>query len=127
MAFNDPADKALIRLEVRRFVARCETNEGSVQRADSLRELSRLAAISVPYKIATEMDAREAQRRLLLIIEDRAKELIGAQLANFVKADEDHRAALRSKMIEEWSNLTGPLSHLRTWANGKLTAAGQTL
>lgn len=127
MAYNDPAEKALLRLEVRRYIGRCESNEGLVQRADSLRELARLAATTLPYKIANEIEAREAQRRLLMATEDRAKELIGAQIAAFTKAGEDHRVGLRSKMVEDWTNLTGPLSHLRTWAKGKLTMAEQSL
>ena len=126
MAYSDPADKALIRLEVRRFIGRCESNEGLVQRADSLRELARLAATTLPYKIANELDAREAQRRLLMATEDRAKELIVEQVAAFTRAGEDHRVGLKSKMVEDWANLTGPLSHLRTWAKGKLTMAEQS-
>ena len=127
MAYGDPADKALLRLEVRRYVGRCEGNEGLVQRADSLRELARLAATTLPYRIANEMEAREAQRHLLLAAEDRARELIVEQVAVFAKAGQDHRVGLRSKMVEDWANLTGPLSHLRTWAKGKLTLAEQSL
>lgn len=127
MAYNDPAEKALLRLEVRRYVGRCENNEGLVQRADSLRELARLAATALPYRIANEMEAREAQRRLLLATEDRAKELILEHVAAFVKAEEDHRVGLRNKMVEDWANLTGPLAHLRTWAKGRLTLAEQSL
>ncbi len=127
MAYNDPAEKAMLRLEVRRFVVRCENNEGPLQRADSLREMARLAAITVPYRIANEVETREAQRRLLLAVESRTKELIGGQIAAYVKAGEDHRSGLRSKMVADWGNLTGPLGHLRTWAKGRLTLAEQSL
>jgi hypothetical protein len=126
MASNDPADKALLRMEVRRFVGRCENNEGLVQRADSLRELARQAAMTLPYKIAGEYEARDAQRRLVLLAEDRAKELIGNQIANLYKLDEDHRQGFKGKMIEDWANLTGPLGHLRTWAKAKLNVAEQS-
>ena len=127
MAYTDPSDKALMRLEVRRYVGRCENNSGMVQRADSLRELARLASTALPLKIANELEARDAQRRLQLTIEDRAKELILEQVAAWVKAGEEHRGGLKSRMLEDWTNLTGPLAHLRQWAKAKLTAAEQAL
>jgi hypothetical protein len=127
MGYAGPADRALMRLEVRRFVSRCENNAGLLQRADSLRELARLASAQVPYKIVNEIEARDAERRLLLATEDRAKEVIRGQIGHFVKADADHRVGLKSKMLEEWGNLTGPLAHLRTWAKGKLTLAEQSI
>lgn len=127
MGYAGPADRALMRLEVRRFVNRCENNAGLLQRADSLRELARLASSQVPYKIANEIEARDAERRLLLATEDRAKEVIRNQIGHFLKADADHRVGLKSKMLEEWGNLTGPLAHLRTWAKGKLTLAEQSI
>lgn len=127
MGYTGPADRALMRLEVRRFVSRCENNAALLQRADSLRELARLASAQVPYKIANEIEARDAERRLLLATEDRAKEVIQGQIGHFLKADADHRVGLKSKMLEEWGNLTGPLAHLRTWAKGKLTLAEQAI
>ena len=126
MAFNDPAEKALTRLEVRRYVGRCENNEGLVQRADSLRELSRLAAMTIPNKVAGEFEARDAQRRLVMAVEERAKALIGEQIAALLKSEGDRRASQRGKIIEDWANLTGPLGHLRTWAKGKLIQAEQS-
>lgn len=127
MAYTDPADRAMIRLEVRRFVSRCESSAGLLQRADSLRELSRLASAPMPYKVANEIEARDAERRLLLATEDRAKEVIRDQIGHFLKADADHRIGMKSKMLEEWGRLTGPLAHLRTWAKGKLTLAEQSV
>lgn len=127
MAFRDPADRAIIRLEVRRYESRCNGNIGLLQRADTLREVARLANVPIPYKIANELEARDAQRRLQLDAEERAKEIVTEQLARYVKADEDHRMGLRSKMAEDWGNLTGPLAHLRSWANSRLTVANQTL
>lgn len=127
MGYAGPADRALMRLEVRRFVSRCENNAALLQRADSLRELARLASAQVPYKIANEIEARDAERRLLLATEDRAKEVIRNQIGHFLKADADHRVGLKSKMLEEWGNLTGPLAHLRIWAKGKLTLAEQSI
>lgn len=127
MGYTGPADRALMRLEVRRFVNRCENNAALLQRADSLRELARLASAQVPYRIANEIEARDAERRLLLATEDRAKEVIQGQIGHFIKADADHRVGLKSKMLEEWGNFTGPLAHLRTWAKGKLTLAEQSI
>jgi hypothetical protein len=126
MAFGDPADKALLRLEVRRFVSRCENNEGLLQRADTLRELARLAAMPLPYKIAGEYDARDAQRRMVLLAEDRAREIISEQITAMLRLDDLHRPGYRSKMVEDWANLTGALGHLRSWAKSKLNVAEQS-
>ena len=121
----DPTEKSLIRLEARRFASRCQNNEGLMQRADSLREVSRLATLSMPYKIAGEFEARDAQRRLQLLAEDRAKELIVDQIASIYKVDESSRASVRNRIAEDWGCLTGPLGHLRQWAKTKLAAAAQ--
>ena len=96
-----------------------------MQRADSLREIARLASLSMPYKISAEYEAREALRRMTLVAEDRAKELILEQIAAVFKVDADHRGSAQNKLAEEWSSLTGPLGHLRNWAKLKLTAAAQ--
>jgi hypothetical protein len=125
MARADPAEQALIRLELRRFVSRCDTQEGLIRRADTLREVARLANIVVPYKLSNELDAREYQRRVALTAEDRARELIGEQVAEFCRAEGDFKDKLRAKMRDEWSNLTGPLGHLRNWANNRLLVAEQ--
>ena len=125
--FNDPAEKALVRLEVRRFISRCENNEGLVQRADSLRELARLGGVTIPYKITNEVEARNAQRTLLLQVEDRAKELLLEQIAACMKSPDEQRAGLKNKMVEDWANLTGGLSHLRSWAKSKLNQAEQAV
>lgn len=127
MAYTNPADRALLRLEVRRYASRCDNNIGLLQRADMLREISRLASLPLPYRIANELEARDIERRLLLAGEDRAKEVIRGQIAAFVRADADHRAGFKSRMVEEWGNLTGPLGYLRSWAKGKLTLAEQAL
>ena len=49
MALRDPTDKNLQRMEARRFAARCEAQVSSVERADTLREVSRLAtSMTIP-------------------------------------------------------------------------------
>jgi hypothetical protein len=126
MARADPAEQAMIRLELRRFTSRCDMQEGLIRRADSLREVARLTNITVPYKLSNELDARECQRRVALSAEERARELIAEQIAAFSRAEGDFKDKLRAKMRDDWSNLTGQLGHLRSWANNRLLAASHT-
>lgn len=124
MAIHDPADQARLRMEVRRFVARCETQISLIERADTLREISRLATlISVPYLITDNTVALDALRMLQLRAEDKARELITDDIQHFIRGDEHLRGKLKRAMFDAWTNLTGPLGHLRTWAQSKLTAA----
>jgi hypothetical protein len=125
MARADPAEHAMLRMELRRFTARCDTQEGLLQRADSLREVARLTSIQLPYKLANEIEARDAQRRVAYKAEERARELITEQVDAFRRSEGDFQEKLRGKMREDWANLTGPLSHLRAWANSKLLVAEQ--
>jgi thioesterase domain-containing protein len=125
MARADPAEQAMIRMELRRFTARCDMQAGQIRRADSLREVARLTSIVVPYKLSNEMDAREYQRRVTLTAEERARELIAEQVAEFNRAEGDFKEKLRAKMRDDWANLTGQLAHLRSWANNRLLAAEQ--
>jgi hypothetical protein len=127
MARADPAEHAMIRMELRRFTSRCDMQEGSIQRADSLREVARLTSIQLPYKLSNEIEARDAQRRVAHKAEDRARELIAEQVDAFRRAEGDFQVKLRGKMREDWANLTGPLAHLRTWANSRLLVAEQNL
>ena len=125
MGRADPAEQALIRLELRRFASRCDLQEGQIRRADTLREVARLATIALPYKLSDEPQGRDIQRRVTLVAEDRARELIQEQIEHFNRAEGDFKENLRGKMREDWSNLTGALSHLRTWAASKLVVAEQ--
>lgn len=127
MARADPAEQALIRLEMRRFTARCEMQEGLIRRADSLREVARLTSIPIPYKLAHEFEARDQQRRVMQSAEERARELISDQVDHYARADGDFREKLRGKMRDDWANLTGPLGHLRNWANSRLAVAEQNI
>lgn len=124
MAIHDPADQTRIRMEVRRFVARCETQVSLIERADSLREVSRLAtSVSVPYFVGDNFIALDAARMVQLRAEEKARELITADIQHFVRGDGHVRGKLKRAMFDAWANLTGPLSHLRPWAQSKLTAA----
>lgn len=125
MAHGDPTEHALIRLELRRFAARCDGQEGLIRRADTLREIQRLASIALPFRISGELEARDIQRRLLLAAEDRARELVMEQIEAFARAEPDYRAKFKAKMQDDWANLTGALSHLRSWAQNKLNQTQQ--
>ena len=125
MARADPVEQAMIRMELRRFAGRCDTQEGLIRRADTLREVARLVSIAIPYKLANEYDARDIQRRVVSTAEERARELIAEQVELFKRTDGDFKDKQRGKMREDWANLTGQLAHLRNWANNKLTVAEQ--
>jgi len=113
-------------MEVRRFVARCETQVSLIERTDNLRELSRLAtSINLPYVITADYTAHDALRMMQIRAEEKARELIAEDIQNFVRGDEHLRGKLKRSMFDAWTNLTGPLNHLRPWAQSKLTAAEQ--
>ncbi|MCX7164939.1 MAG: hypothetical protein NTV11_01530 [Rhodocyclales bacterium] len=123
---RDPVDKNLLRMEGRRFTARCEAQVSSIERADTLREVSRLTtSIVLPSLIAEDYTARDALRLVETRAEDRARELIQEQIQNFTRAEETQREKKKRAMLDAWANLTGPLGHLRTWAQSKLLAAEQ--
>jgi hypothetical protein len=125
MAFNDPTDKNLRRMEVRRFLQRCEGQIALIQRADSLREISRLTLLPLPYAVSEDYTARDSLRLVQTAAEDRARELILEQIQGYLKADPMAHEKLRRAMFDSWANLTGALGHLRPWAQSKLTAAQQ--
>ena len=126
MALRDPANKNLLRMEARRFAARCEAQVSSIERADTLREVARLAAsLTMNYALAEDYSARDALRLVQTRAEDRARELIQEQIQNFVRAEENQREKQRRAMLDAWANLTGPLAHLRNWAQSKLIVADQ--
>ena len=126
MALRDPVDKNLLRMEGRRFAARCEAQVSSIERADTLREVSRLATLmALPYALSDDATARDALRLVQMRSEDRARELIEEQIKNFARAEDAQREKQKRAMLDAWANLTGPLGHLRTWAQSKLISAEQ--
>ncbi len=126
MALRDPVDKNLLRMEARRFVNRCEGAISSIERADTLREVARLAtSITLPYSLSEDYSARDGVRMIQTRAEDRARELINEQLQAYIRAEENQREKYRRAMVDAWANLTGPLSHLHAWAQSKLVAATQ--
>lgn len=126
MAFRDPVERNMLRMEARRFATRCDGHVSLIERADSLREVARLATlVTLPFSLSGDDTARDALRVVQMRAEDRARELIQEQLQHFARADENQREKLRRAMQDAWANLTGPLGHLRTWAQSKLVAAEQ--
>lgn len=125
MAFKDPAERALLRFEARRYATRCNNQEGMIERADTLREVCRLTQMPVPATLMEVSEALDARRRLILIAEQRAKALITHQIAAWAKADEQRRSKLQVSMMGDWTNLTGHMGHLRTWAKRQFTLAQQ--
>lgn len=126
MSLRDPIDKNMLRMESRRFVARCEAQLSLVERSDTLRELSRLStSLSVPYSLSADEPARDALRLLQTRTGDKARELIQEQIQAYARAEETQREKLKRAMLETWTNLTGPLGFLRTWAQSRLVAAEQ--
>lgn len=125
MAFKDPAEQALQRFEARRYANRCSNQEGMMERADTLREICRLTHMPIPSNLMEVSEAQDARRRLVLIAEQRAKALITNQIAAWAKADEQRRGKLQISMIDDWTNLTGHMGHLRTWAQRQFTLAQQ--
>lgn len=123
---RDPVDKNLLQMEARRFASRCDTQIFSIERADNLRELARLASLIIlPHSLAANDSARDVLRLVHSRAESRARELIQQQIQSFLRAEPVAREKLKRAMLESWSNLTGPLGHLRTWAQGKLNGAEQ--
>lgn len=126
MALRDPVDKNMLRMAERRFAARSDGQVSLIERADTLREVSRLASsLALPYALSASDAARDSLRLLHTRAEDRARELIQEQLQQYLRADENHREKQTRAMLDAWASLTGPLGHLRTWAQNKLQAARQ--
>lgn len=126
MSLHDPVNKHLLRMESRRFANRCDGQALLIERADTLRELGRLATmVSLPYSLASDDQARDALRLIQSRAEDRARELIHAQLHALVRAEGTQRDNIKRAILDSWSHLTGPLGHLRTWAQTRMVQAEQ--
>ena len=123
----DPTNRKLSRLEGRRFVTKCEGQLALINRADSLREICRLASIPLPYVLSEDYMARDAQRSVVTAAEDRARELVSHMVDSFLRAEPMARDKFKRLVMDGCTNLTGPLSHLRGWAQTKLTNAEMSL
>ncbi len=127
MSRYDPIDRNLVRLELRRFQTRCEAQEGTIRRADSLHEVARLTSIVLPYLLAEETQALDARRQLRQTAEDRAREIFESLLDRLSKAEPFARDKLRHSINEEVLQLTGSLSALRPWAYTRMGVVEQSL
>jgi len=128
MSMRDPINRNMARMQERRFAARCQAQIFSIERADTLRELSRLSgAISIPYAIPDDVLARDALRDVRTHAEDRARDLIRMQLKDYLRAEDALRAKIKRRIQESWMDLTGPLGPLRSWAQNKLLLADQQI
>ncbi|MBK6402563.1 MAG: hypothetical protein IPJ52_02860 [Rhodocyclaceae bacterium] len=125
MMRGDPAEQAVLRLEARRFACHCDGQLALIQRADTLRELSRLSRISLPYRLSEDFPSRAALGRVAMAAEQRAREIIHEQIQHYLRAEPEQQDKLRRQTVEDWANLSGALGHLRSWASGKLLAAQQ--
>lgn len=125
---RDLVDKNLLRMEARRFASRCEGQITSVERADSLREVVRLAGgIRLSYPLSEEPAARDALHQLTTRSEDRARDLIHLQLQGYARVESYLRDKWRRNLLDSWSNLTGSFAHLRAWAQTRLAVVEQQL
>jgi hypothetical protein len=127
MSVRDPINRNMARMQERRFAARCQSQIFSIERADTLRELSRLSSISVPYTMPDDILARDSVRDVKEHAEERARDLIREQLKDFLRAEDILRDKLKRRMQESWMDLTGPLGSLRSWAANKLLLAEQQI
>lgn len=123
---RDPVDYNMQRMELRRFQSRCEAQMGTIQRADSLRAVSRLANMPVPFPLTESTDAIDARNEVRRYAEERARELINEFLERLSKVEPMMREKIRRMIDEEFLQLTGPLTNLRVWAHGRLAAVENT-
>jgi hypothetical protein len=127
MSRQDPTDRSLLRMELRRFQARCESQTGSLRRADTIRAVVKLALIPIPFPLSEDDGALTARAQLRRDAEERARELINEQMDQLLKCDPLIRDKVRRGIDDALQQLTGPLSALRVWAQGRLLATEQQL
>jgi len=125
MRSRDPADLAIKRLEARRFGTRADNQMRMIERADSMRELSRLASLPIPANLHDVPEARNAQQQVELAALQRARDLIQEQIQAWSKVEADFRDKFQSSLTDEWAGLTGLLASLKGWAARKLAEEQQ--
>ncbi len=123
----DPTTRNITRLEGRRFINKCEGQIALIHRADSLREVCRLASIAVPYVLSEDYSSRDAQRAVGVAAEERARELVNHMIESFMRAEPLARDKFKRQLMDGCNSLSGPLGHLRGWAQTKLTNAEMSL
>jgi hypothetical protein len=126
MAQFDPVNRNLIRLELRRFQTRCEAQQGTIRRSDSVRTVARLGKIAIPFALAEEQLALDAREEVRKTAELRARELFDDLFSSYLKVEPHVRPKIKRTIEDEILQLSGFLNPLRVWAQGRLVTVEQT-
>ena len=116
---RDPIDRNMLRMELRRFQTRCEAQEGTIRRADTLRAVARLGKMAIPFPLSEETAAMDARAQVRKTAEERSRELIEDMLRRLEKSEPQMRDKLHRQFEDEVLNLTGFLIPLRNWAESR--------
>lgn len=127
MARSDPVDRNMLRMELRRFQSRCEATEGSIRRADTIRAVVRLSKVPIPFPLSEETQALDVRAQVRRTAEEKARELLETMFGLLGKVEPMARDKIRRSIDEEIQQLSGPLSALRVWAQGRLLVVEQGL
>ncbi len=127
MSQHDPVDRSMLRMELRRFQTRCEAQEGTIRRADTLRAVARLGKIAIPFPLSEEQLAIDARAEVRRAAENRARELLEEWFDRLGKAEPQARDKIRRMIEDELLQLTGYLQALRVWAQGRMQSIEQLL
>ncbi len=127
MSQHDPVDRSMLRMELRRFQTRCEAQEGTIRRADTLRAVARLGKMAIPFPLSEEQLAIDARAEVRRAAENRARELLEEWFDRLGKAEPQARDKIRRMIEDELLQLTGYLQALRVWAQGRMQSIEQLL
>lgn len=127
MAQFDPVNRSLLRMEVRRFQTRCEAQQGTIRRSDSVRAVARLGKLAIPFPLSEEQLALDAREEVRKSAEMRARELLEELFDRYTKAEAMMRPKLKRGIEDEILQLSGFLNPLRIWAQGRMNAIEQTI
>lgn len=125
MALRDPADRRLLQFAERRYRARCDSDARMLVRADSMREINRIANQPLPPELFNSEYAIDIRQQLVAVAEERVRDRVHEQLAAWIKAEPEFRDKLRAHFDADWTNLNGALAPMRVWAVTRLQAVQQ--
>jgi hypothetical protein len=126
MAQYDPVNRNMLRLELRRFQTRCEAQQGTIRRSDSIRTVARLGKIAIPFALAEEQLALDTREEVRKTAELRARELLEDLFSHYLKVEPHVRPKIKRTIEDEILQLSGFLNPLRVWAQGRLVTVEQT-
>jgi hypothetical protein len=92
-----------------------------------LRRVVQLSQVAIPFLLIEETDAIDARAQIYRTAEEKARELLMDMIGHYQKAEPVLRAKLKRQIEDDILQLTGPLNGLRTWAQGRLSAADHML